>query len=227
MTKKEKYRWVQPMVIALLVVVVLVLTSMIHGMQNQIDRLGISSNADEQHRTEAVMKKDHDPPGGPAAKQPDSDHFDIDSDWFSSPFDPDRWDPFAEMQRMQDHMNRVFSDAIGHFGQSPKYRGLVREPGFTPDIDVHEEKDSYVIRIDLPGVDKSSINVNVEGKMVTVSGTRSSVSEQKDKSGSVVRSERRTGSFSRTVMLPGPVDASKMQAKNEKGVFTLVFPKAD
>jgi HSP20 family protein len=151
--------------------------------------------------------------------------FDLDDDWFSRPYDPDNWDPFAEMQRMQEHMNRMFNDAFGHFDSSPKYRGLAREPAFSPEIDVREEPNRFIIRIDVPGVDQGSLDVKVDGQRVTISGNRERVVDNTDKSGRMTRSERRYGRFARTIELSEPVDATRMEGKSEQGVFTVILPK--
>ena len=153
--------------------------------------------------------------------------FDIDDHWFSQPFDPDNWDPFAEMQRMQEHMDRMFNDAFGHFDHSPQYRDLAREPAYSPRIDVSEEADRFVIRVDVPGVDQGSLDVKVDDRRVTISGNRERVAGSTDKSGRMMRSERRYGKFARTIELSEPVDATKMEGKSEQGVFTVILPKKE
>lgn len=230
-TIKNTTKWLQMGLIALLVIAVLVLTSMVFKMQDQLDEMKQGRQAalrdDPPVQPSDPLKRRIDSSTAPPAKKPGGRQFDVDDDWFSKPFDPNSWDPFAEMQRMQEHMNRMFNDSFGHFGASPKYRDLARDPSFSPKIDVHEDKDRFVLSLDLPGVDEGSVNVQVDGRKVTVSGERKSSSDEADSSGRMMRSERRTGKFARTVELPEPVDATKIEAKNEQGVFTIVLPKAD
>ena len=147
-------------------------------------------------------------------------------DWLSRGLDPGAWDPFTEMQRMQRQTNRMFTDSLGQFQLSPRFKGLARDPSFSPEIDIAETGDSYVVTLDLPGVDKGSVDINVDGSTLRVSGKRESVVDEKGADGHSVRRERQVGEFSRSVELPAPVDRSKMEVKQEKGVFTIVLPKA-
>ena len=222
--KQDRTKWIQIGLISFLTVLVAILASMVFRMQGQLEALG-------RHEPVAVRSALPDPAPPPPVPKPApppgkrDDPFDIDDDWFSRPFDPNKWDPFAEMQRMQEQMNRMFNDSFGHFGRSPRFRGLAREPSFSPKIDVHEEDDRFVVRLDLPGVEEGSLDVRVEGKKLRITGKRESVVDEKDQGGRIMRQERRIGDFARTVELPAPVDASRMEVKNEQGVFTIILPK--
>jgi len=91
---------------------------------------------------------------------------------------------------------------------------------------IREEKDHYTVRADMPGASKDSIKVNVEGRLLTIAGDRTTVNETKDND-KVVRSERSMALFVRSVELPGPVKAESVDAKYDNGVLTLTLPKAD
>lgn len=150
----------------------------------------------------------------------------LDDDWLGQAFDRDKWDPFKEMQQMQDHMNRMFDDAFGRFGSSRRFGGLAREHSFSPRVDVDEEADRFVIRVDLPGVDEASINVKVvDERVVKITGTREKKVEESDDDGNVVRQERRMGQFERSLSLPSPVDGGGMKIERKDGVFTIYLPK--
>jgi len=143
-----------------------------------------------------------------------------------APFDPDSWNPFEEMESMHRRMNRMFDDAFGRFGQSPDFKGLTRDQAYSPQIDVTEEDDAYVVRMDLPGAEPSNIEVTVHDQTLTISGTRDqSVRKERD-DGTTFRFERQFGSFSRSVTLPGPVHEEAMKTEYEDGVFTVRVPKA-
>jgi HSP20 family protein len=224
--KIDRSKWFQLGLTGILVVTVAVLTAMVYGMHARLDTLSrqgqgapslaTSSPAPTTPTTTADPKTTTDP------KSSDSQE----DDWFSKPFDPGNWNPFTEMQRMQAHFDRIFSDSFSRFGRSDRFQDLVRDPGFSPELDVQEEGDRFVIRLDLPGVEKGNINVHVDGTEVQISGKRDNVVTDKDKDGRVVRQERRTGRFSRTIDLPEAVNADKMTAKDENGVFTVILPKA-
>lgn len=136
------------------------------------------------------------------------------------------WDPFTEMQRMQERMSRMFDDAFGRYRASPLFQGMDDSFAFAPQMDMTENDQAYVVTMDLPGAEKSDISVNIEGQVLTVSGKTSEVSEQKQ-GNQVIRQERRSGQFERALSLPGPVETDKMQAKYEKGVLTVTVPKAE
>lgn len=149
------------------------------------------------------------------------------SDLFAMPgLSGDRWDPFLEMRRMQQMMDRQFADAFGRFRQSPDFGGLVQGNLFSPDMDLRDEDDNFVVRADIPGADKSDIKVEVDGNLLTISGERSETIQQQDAQGNFIRQERIAGSFHRAMTLPGPVKEDEVQARYENGVLTVTLPKA-
>jgi HSP20 family protein len=212
-------------IVALVVIAVAVQSAMIFKMSDELDQYQ-HLVGQTQPQVDDKASPPEPVPSDPPAAVPPADPFDPHSDWFDRRVDPKHWDPFAEMQRMQEDMDRIFDNAFRQFRQSPRFGGLAREPAFSPRIDVTEEDDRFIVRLDLPGVDEGSVNVDVDGNKVRISGKRESVSGGPDKSGAMMRSERRVGEFARTIELPEPVDATKMEAKQEQGVFTIVLPKA-
>jgi len=93
-------------------------------------------------------------------------------------------------------------------------------------MDLTEGEDAYLVRLDMPGLDKSDIDVKVEGMLLTITGSSESEAESRDAAGKTLRRERRSGRFQRTVTLPGPVQADKVDARYENGVLTITVPKA-
>jgi HSP20 family protein len=144
---------------------------------------------------------------------------------------PDRFTPWVapgavnswdRLNALQQEMDQMFNQTLSQL--SPEGPALVG--GFTnANIDLREQKDAYLLRADMPGADKASIKVNVEGRVVTISGERTALTES-DSDHSVVRRENRA-QFIRTVQLPGPVKAAEVDAKYDNGVLTLTLPKAD
>ena len=90
-------------------------------------------------------------------------------------------------------------------------------------LDVVEEKDQYVIKADLPGINKEDIKVSVENGILTIEGERKSETEDKDKQ--VHRVERSYGRFLRSLNLGNNVDSSKIHASYKDGVLQLNVPK--
>lgn len=147
-------------------------------------------------------------------------------DFFNSPFDPNAWNPLDEMQSMQDRINSMFGDAFGRFSESPQFGNIFESENFTPKIDVRDEGDRFVVKIDLPGVDSSNVDVTCEEQQLKISGTMDQLQEE-HQDGSLLRRERRSGRFSRTIPLSAPVEADKMETKFDKGVVTVTIPKAE
>ncbi len=92
-------------------------------------------------------------------------------------------------------------------------------------IDVTENDTGYTVHADLPGVNKDDINVSVEGNVVQIEAETSGEKVTKDKGDKVLRSERYSGTISRTFSLGQDVDADKVEAKYADGVLTLQLPK--
>lgn len=148
----------------------------------------------------------------------------------SDPFDAfsgftDDWNPFQDMERMREHMDQVFGNAMNRAQKEFGGFDLGRDFEFAPDLDLQEKPDEYVVHMDIPGADKSKIKINLEDRTLTVSGTRDEQSEDQ-RGGRVWRSERQIGQFQRSILLPGPVISDKMEAHYDKGVLVITVPKA-
>jgi len=140
-------------------------------------------------------------------------------------FDQDEWNPFEEFRHMREEMNSLFDDSFGRFSLTPEGKQGTHAFSFSPNLDLQEKEDSYVARMDIPGTDKNNLSVKIEDRELTVSGQISESTEKKN-GHQVLRKERRTGSFKRSLMLPGPVEADKLDARYENGVLTVTIPKA-
>lgn len=140
--------------------------------------------------------------------------------FFHSGFDS--WDPFQEMDQIQQMMNRMFRDS---FSRGSFDRGFERQGFYEPDLDVEDTKDAYLIRLDLPGIDKDKINVKVQNNVLTISGERKSEKEETQEDGNFYRMERSFGSFMKSFPIPSDADANAMIAENKNGVLTIRLPK--
>ncbi|GMV92261.1 MAG: hypothetical protein AMXMBFR82_20390 [Candidatus Hydrogenedentota bacterium] len=145
-------------------------------------------------------------------------------DPFLQPFDPKTWDPFREMDRMRSEMDRIFNEAFGRFHTSPRFGSLAGQNTYSPSFDLSDEPDRYVVKVDVPGASEHDITVTLEGQDLTISGTRTDTRSQQE-DGKLLRQERVTGQFHRTLTLPEPVDDTQMKTTYEDGVFTVTLPK--
>jgi HSP20 family protein len=97
--------------------------------------------------------------------------------------------------------------------------------GWSPALDVSDEKDNLFVTVELPGMKKDEINLSLHDGVLTISGERKHETEKKE--GDTFRSERYFGKFHRSVTLPTAVDASKVKASYKDGILTIELPKAE
>lgn len=93
---------------------------------------------------------------------------------------------------------------------------------FTPDCDIIESEEEFIIKLDLPGLSKEEINLALKDRVLTVKGERADeVADQ-----SYRRQERSTGVFSRSFALPENVNTAEIDARCSHGVLTITMPKS-
>lgn len=127
---------------------------------------------------------------------------------------PERWDPFREFEDLYTQMGRWMDSAMGRGGDSP---------GWSPLADVTEDEDGYLVEVELPGVKRDDISIELLGSELAVSGTL----QEKERQGLVRHRTRRTGEFHYRVRLPQSVDADKIEATLDEGVLSIRVPKVE
>jgi HSP20 family protein len=128
------------------------------------------------------------------------------------------WSPFNRLASLQDELNRLFD-----FSLPSRDTGLFS--GWSPALDLHDDKDSFVVKVELPGLKKEEIGISLHDGTLTVSGERKNEFEKKE--GQTFRSERYFGKFQRSVTLPVMVDAKGVKASYKDGILTVQLPKAE
>jgi HSP20 family protein len=96
---------------------------------------------------------------------------------------------------------------------------------WAPRTDLSETDDAFRIRLDVPGMTKDDIAINLQNNTLTVSGERSS--ERQEDGEEYVRVERAFGNFHRTFTLPDAVDPDRVEATYDEGVLTINVPKTE
>jgi HSP20 family protein len=94
-----------------------------------------------------------------------------------------------------------------------------------PAVDVYEEKDDIVVKAELPGMEKSDIEVNLSDSQLTLRGEKKK--EEKIEEENYFRSERSYGAFVRSVQLPAEVQADKVKAAFKNGILEVRLPKTE
>lgn len=132
------------------------------------------------------------------------------------------WNPYEEMQRMQKEMEQLFGDSFSRFHLNTPQGSLSK----TPDIDLQEKSDRYIVTVNAPGADESSIVVKLEDQVLHISiKTEHADDKTDDKNGHYSYRERFMGKFHRALTLPGPANAAKMKTDYRNGVLTITIPK--
>jgi HSP20 family protein len=131
-----------------------------------------------------------------------------------------RWEPARELGSLQQEVNRLF----GTFFDSPA-GGELAARRWVPAMDLVEEGDRYVLRADLPGLSEKDVTIELDERVLTVSGERRS--EHETRKEGYHRVERASGRFSRSLTLPEGVDAEAIEAQFENGVLEVRIPKPE
>lgn len=119
-------------------------------------------------------------------------------------------------------MNRAFGDIVKEFGGFDlSKKGF----NFNPDFDIHETDHGYDIKAELSGMDEKDVEVTIEDNILRISGEKKD--EKSEKKGKYHISERKFGTFERSLTLPGEVDSSKIKASFSKGVLSIHVPKTE
>lgn len=130
-----------------------------------------------------------------------------------------RWDPFRDISKAQDQLNRFLEDA---FIRRSNDSSLTT---WAPEVDIHETQDSLVLEADLPGMDEKDLDIRVENNMLTIRGDRKF--EKKVSEENYLRVERAYGSFSRSFSLPNTLNPDSVKAEYRNGVLTIRVPKRE
>lgn len=109
--------------------------------------------------------------------------------------------------------------AIDAFGMRPPGKPWV------PHADVVESAERVVVHVDVPGVDPQTVEILLVGNMLTVKGDQPAPPSQSGET--VHRRERPTGTFTRSIALPVPVDPEKVSAESKNGVLTVTLAKEE
>ena len=137
-----------------------------------------------------------------------------------------QWDPWsnlhADMMRMQERMDHAFAD-MAHAGD---FSGTARAVTDTAQVNLQEQGKDYLITARIPGAQEKDININLDGRLLSISAQSQGSDKTTADNGQVTRQERYSSAFQQAFTLPGPVNASGMQSQYQDGVLTVTIPKA-
>lgn len=132
-----------------------------------------------------------------------------------------RWNPWREMTTLQSRINRLFDEP---FSRTDREDNEVMGTWY-PVVDMFEENDSFVIKAELPGMDKRDISVDVKDRVLTLKGERKYENEVKEDN--YYRRERSYGKFQRAFTLPADIDPNEIKADFKDGLLKIEVPKPE
>ena len=133
------------------------------------------------------------------------------------------WHPVSdlasEFMNMQREIDRMFD----------RFSGGTLDDGITstwlPAVDIIENENDYLVKVELPGVDKNGVKITINDDVLTIRGEKKQEREKKDDN--YHRVERSYGSFQRSFTLPSSVQSEKIEASYDNGILTVMLPKAE
>ena len=131
-----------------------------------------------------------------------------------------RWEPFNNLSRLQDRINRMFEEA---FSGAPRLQEELSACTWKPNVDIYEDDEGTVIVADLPGVPKECIALEIKDNVLTLSGERGEGAPLPEEC--YIRRERDCGNFRRGFSMQAAVDPASVSARFKDGVLEIRIPK--
>jgi HSP20 family protein len=132
-----------------------------------------------------------------------------------------KWDPFRNMVTLQDRINRLFEDAFPRAAETEE--DLVC--AWRPVVDIYETEQGGVIMVDLPGVNKEDVSVEVKENVLTIQGERKP--EMQVENELYYRRERACGTFQRSFSFRSVIAPDTIKASFRNGVLKVEIPKPE
>jgi HSP20 family protein len=133
-----------------------------------------------------------------------------------------RWDPFRDVATLQDRINRIFNES---FGRTRDLDEEVSLNDWSPPVDIYETGDGIVLKVELPGVNKDDVSVEVKDNVLTLKGER--LLDPKIKDENYYRKERSFGKFKRSFSLQETIKPDLIKASFKDGVLTVAIPRPE
>jgi len=130
-----------------------------------------------------------------------------------------QWNPLQDLMVLQDRMNRLFEDATQRRGGQSGGEDEFERADWTPAADIYETETGFLIALDLPGIKRDALEIDIDDNRLIVKGVRV-VDDTRTR-----RTERPRGKFLRTFAVPASVDQARIGAEYKDGVLQIRLPK--
>ncbi|MFA5728293.1 MAG: Hsp20/alpha crystallin family protein [Candidatus Neomarinimicrobiota bacterium] len=129
-----------------------------------------------------------------------------------------KWSPRGSWMDVRNEFDRLFDSVF-----SPRFEEETSLSAFSPAVDIIEEEKAYQLHVELPGLNKDDIKLNVKDNYLSISGEKKRESKIEEKN--YHRTERVFGSFQRNFRLSDAVETDKIEAEFKDGVLNIFIPK--
>ncbi len=136
-----------------------------------------------------------------------------------------RWNPFREMEDIQRRMTSLFDWSPFRRSALTTEDETITVPEWAPLVDIAEDEKEYLIKVELPEVQKDDVKVTVESGTLTISGERKAEKEEKGRK--FHRVERYYGRFERSFTIPDDAEADNVKAEFKDGVLRVHLAKSE
>ena len=145
------------------------------------------------------------------------------SDDFFNSFHTNTTDPFEQMKKMQEQMQKSFGHFNSFFSNDPFFQQAFSQMATMPLSDIQESKDSYVIELNIPGAQEQKIDIKTQGRSLIVHASSEKKKDQNDSN--YIQRERYSQTFERIFTLPDNADLDNMSNDYKDGILTIKIPK--
>jgi len=132
-----------------------------------------------------------------------------------------KWEPFRDLMAMQDRMTRLFDETLSRMWKE----GGMPRGAWSPSVDILEREHELILKVDLPEMNQSEIDIKVEENFLIIQGERKFVKEMPGET--YIQLERPYGPFHRTFTLSRRIDQEKIKASYKDGVLHIILPKKE
>lgn len=129
-----------------------------------------------------------------------------------------KWEPFRDLMAMQDRMTRLFDETLSRIFKEEAPRGV-----WSPPVDIIEQESRVILKVDLPEMNQSEIEIKVEENTLIIQGERKFIKETPEER--YLQVERPYGHFQRTFTLPKAIDQEEIKASYKDGVLRVLLPR--
>jgi HSP20 family protein len=130
--------------------------------------------------------------------------------------------PFKDIEKVRSEADRLMDTFL--FGV-PQEGDFLEEAEWLPALDLAEVQNEFVVKVEVPGMDPEAFDISLSDGMLTIRGEKKPDRAEKDENYHLT--ERRYGTFSRSIVLPEEVESNKISASYKNGVLTVTLPKSE